>query len=75
MAKLHVKKGDNVTVTSGNDKGKSGKILRVFPKRGLILVEGVGARKKHAKPRRAGVRGQIIEIQHPIHLSNVKLKK
>jgi len=73
--KSHVKKGDTVTVIAGNDKGKSGKILRMFPREGLVLVEGVGMCKKHAKPRRAGVRGQIIEVQRPIHASNVKLKK
>ncbi|KKW36033.1 50S ribosomal protein L24 [Candidatus Adlerbacteria bacterium RIFCSPHIGHO2_01_FULL_54_23] len=73
--KLHVKKGDTVTVITGNDKGKSGKILRVFPKDNLVLVEGVGMRKKHAKPRRAGQRGQIVEVHHPIQASNVKAKK
>lgn len=72
MNTLHVKKGDTVTVIAGNDKGKSGKVVRVFPARGLVLVEGVSMRKKHQKPRRAGQRGQIVEKQHPIHVSNVR---
>ena len=73
--KLHVKKGDTVTVISGNDKGKTGKVIRAFPKHGLVLVEGVGMRKKHQRPRKSGQRGQIIDKQHPLHVSKVVLKK
>ena len=72
--KLHVKKGDTVVVTVGNDKGKSGKVLKVFPKLDLVVIEGVGMRKKHQKPRREGQRGQIIDKQFPIHISNVARK-
>ncbi len=75
MNTLHIKKGDTVTILSGNDKGKSGKIVRVFPKRGLVIVEGVGMRVKHQKPRKAGQAGQIVEKQHPIAASKVTLKK
>jgi len=75
MKKLHVKKGDSVTVLSGNEKGKSGKVLEVFPKLSLVLVEGVGMRKKHAKPRREGQKGQIIDKHFPIHSSNVARTK
>ncbi|HVZ75944.1 MAG TPA: 50S ribosomal protein L24 [Candidatus Paceibacterota bacterium] len=75
MNTLHVKKGDTVTVLSGNDKGKSGKVLETFPAKNLVVVEGVGMRKKHAKPRREGQKGQIIDKQFPIHASNVALKK
>ena len=73
--KLHVKKGDTVVVLSGVEKGKSGKILKAFPKFGLVLVEGVGTHKKHQKPRREGQQGQIIERQRPIRASKVALKK
>lgn len=73
--KLHVKKGDIVTVISGTDKGKTGKVIRAFPRRGLVLVEGVGMRKKHQRPRKQGQRGQIIDKQHPLHVSKVALKK
>jgi len=75
MTKLHVKKGDTVVVLSGNDKGKSGKIVRVFPKLGKVVVEGVNMRTKHQKPRKAGQAGQIIQKQHPIAASKVALKK
>jgi len=72
--KLHVKKGDAVTIISGNEKGKSGKVTKVFPKLGLVLVEGVGMRKKHQKPRREGQHGQIIDKQFPLHASKVAKK-
>lgn len=71
MNTLHVKKGDTVVVLSGNEKGKSGKVLEVYPKQDLVLVDGVGMRKKHAKPRREGQKGQIIDKHFPIHASNV----
>ncbi len=75
MNTLHIKKGDTVVVLAGNDKGKSGKVTKVFPKTSQVLVDGVGMRKKHAKPRREGQKGQIIEKQFPINSSNVSLKK
>jgi len=75
MNTLHIKKGDTVTVRSGNDKGKSGKVTQVFPKTGMVLVEGVGMRVKHAKPRRAGQKGQKVQAQHPIHASKVAKNK
>lgn len=75
MNTLHIKKGDTVKVLSGNEKGKSGKVLEVFPKLNLVLVEGVGMRKKHQKPRREGQQGQIIDKHFPIHASNVAKSK
>jgi large subunit ribosomal protein L24 len=75
MNTLHVKKGDTVVVRSGVDKGKSGKVLAVFPKEGMVVVEGVGMRVKHQKPRAAGQRGQIVQKQHAISASKVALKK
>ena len=75
MNTLHVKKGDTVTIRSGNDKGKSGKVVEVFPKLNKVIVEGVGMRTKHQKPRRAGQAGQIVQKQHPIAASKVALKK
>lgn len=71
MNTLHIKKGDTVTVRSGNEKGKTGKVLQTFPKLGLVVIEGVGMRKKHQKPRREGQKGQIIDKQFPIHASKV----
>ncbi len=74
ITKLKIKKGDTVTIITGADKGKSGKVTRVLPKLNMVIVEGVGKRVKHQKPRRAGQAGQIIEKYHPVHASNVAKK-
>ncbi len=71
MNTLHIKKGDTVVVLSGNEKGKTGTVLKVFPRRRLVLVEGVGMHKKSQRPRRQGQRGQIVDKQHPIQASKV----
>ena len=71
MNTLHVKKGDTVVVLAGNEKGKTGKVIKVFPKTGLVVVEGIGMHKKHQKPRTAGQKGQVIDKQHPIQASKV----
>jgi len=75
--KLHITKGDTVEVISGNDKGKRGQVIRVFPETGRILVDGVNVRKKHQKPRQSGdgsvSEGGIIEKPLPIHHSNAML--
>lgn len=60
-----------VVILAGNEKGKTGKILEVFPKTGLVVVEGVGMHKKHQKSRREGQKGQIIDKHHPIQASKV----
>jgi large subunit ribosomal protein L24 len=70
---MKIKKGDLVLVIVGKYKGKKGKVLRVFPKKNKVLVEGVNLLKKSIRPRREGEKGQIIEVPHPIDVSNVKL--
>ncbi|ACD91242.1 ribosomal protein L24 [Chlorobium limicola DSM 245] len=70
--KLHVKKNDSVVVISGNDKGKAGKVLRVYPQKGRVIIEGVNIRKRHMKPTQSHPQGSIIEREFPIHASNVK---
>ena len=72
QVRLHVKKNDTVVVIAGNDKGKTGKVLRVFPQKGRVIVEGVNIRKRHVKPTQAHPQGAIIEREFPIHSSNVK---
>ena len=72
---MHVKKGDNVIVLTGKDKGKSGKILRAFPKRDLILVEGVNMKKIHEKKKTQDGKGSVVEKAYPIHVSNVRAKE
>ncbi len=71
--KTHVKKGDQVTVISGNHKGKAGRVLRVITKKDQVLVEGVRMIKKHAQKSQDRPQGGIIEREGPIHISNVKL--
>jgi large subunit ribosomal protein L24 len=68
---MHVKKGDKVMVISGKDKGKTGVILKAFPKKDRVLVEGVNIVKKHAKPSQTNPQGGIISQEAPIHVSNV----
>ncbi|MDP3875031.1 MAG: 50S ribosomal protein L24 [bacterium] len=70
---MHVKKGDNVIVLAGKDKGKIGKILRAFPRKDQVLVEGVNAKKVHQRSKKGGTKGAIIEKNFPIHVSNVKI--
>lgn len=70
---MKIIKGDNVVVTAGKDKGKKGKVLRVFPSAERILVEGVLIRKKHIKPKKAGEKGQTVEQPTSLHISNVEL--
>jgi large subunit ribosomal protein L24 len=71
--KCHVKKGDQVEVTSGNFRGSSGKILAVFPGKQRVLVEGVRIIKKHLRKSQDNPSGKIAEREGPIHISNVKL--
>lgn len=70
---MHIKKGQTVTVLTGKDKGKSGEVLRAFPKMDKVIVGGVNKFKKHQKPKRSNEKGQIIEREMPIHVSNVRL--
>lgn len=70
---MHVKTGDKVKVISGKYKGKEGTILKSFPKQNRVLVEGVNIVKKHQKPSQANQTGGIVEVEAPIHVSNVML--
>ena len=71
--KLHIKKGDTVRILSGESKGKTGKVLRAFPKEGTVLVEGINLVKRHQKGTRKDQKGQIIEKLMPIRASKVAL--
>ena len=70
--KLKIKKGDNVVVITGRDKGKSGTVLRVLPKESRVLVQGINVVKRHSRPS-AGQSGGIVEKELSIHVSNVAL--
>ena len=69
--KLHVKKGDEVKVIAGNDKGREGRILAVFPEKERVLVEGINMRVHHDQPTQDNPQGGRIEREVSIHVSNV----
>jgi large subunit ribosomal protein L24 len=68
-----IKKDDEVVVISGRDKGTRGRVLKVFPDKDRVLVEGVGRVRKHQKPNQTNPQGGIIEKDMPIHVSKVML--
>ena len=70
---MKIKKGDTVVVITGKDKGKSGKVLEVFPKDDRVLVDGVNIIARHTKPRSAQDKGGIVKKSAPIHVSNVMI--
>jgi len=69
--KVHVRKDEEVVVITGKDKGKQGKVKKVLPKTGRVVVEGVNMVKKHTKPSAKNMQGGIIEMEAPLHSSNV----
>ncbi|MEK7370214.1 MAG: 50S ribosomal protein L24 [candidate division NC10 bacterium] len=73
MAQAHVRKGDMVVVVAGKERGKRGKVLRVLPAEGRVLVERLNMMKKHQRPTQKLRQGGIIEREAPLHLSNVML--
>lgn len=73
MKKLKLKKNDIVKVISGRDRGKQGKVFRVFPFRERLLVEGINLVAKHERPTRDNPKGGIIHREAPIHISNLML--
>lgn len=70
---MKIKKGDNVKIISGKDRGKNGKVLRVLDEGKKALVEGLNMVKKHSRPRRQGEKGQRISVPAAIHISNLML--
>jgi len=73
MQKLKLRRSDIVKVISGRDRGKQGKIFRVFPKNNQILIEGINLVAKHERPTRDNPKGGIIHREAPLHISNVML--
>jgi len=70
---MKIKKGDNVIVITGKDKGRKGKVLRILPKEGKIVVENINKIIKHIRPKKQGEKGQRVEMPVPFNISNVKL--
>ena len=72
MSKFHVKKGDQVTVIAGKEKGKSGKIIAVLTSKNRVIVEGLHMMKKHTRKSQQNPNGAIVEREGSVHISNVK---
>jgi large subunit ribosomal protein L24 len=70
---MKIKVGDNVRVITGSNKGKEGKVLKVLRTENKVLVDGVNIIKKHVKPNRENETGGILEVEAPLHISNVKV--
>lgn len=68
---MRIKKNDTVMILAGNYKGKTGKVLKVFPQKERVIVEGVNIRKRHTKPSQQNQQGGIVEKEAPINASNV----
>ena len=71
--KINFRKGDNVLVISGDDKGKKGKIVDIFPKKMRAIIESVNFLKKHVKPTQKVPQGGVIKQEGSLHISNIKL--
>ena len=67
----HIRKGDLVVVTTGNERGRTAKVLRVIPKHGRVVVEGVNVVRRHVKPNQRQPQGGVIEKELPIAIANV----
>lgn len=70
---MKLKKNDIVIIVAGNDRGKAGKILKVFPKNDRVIIEGINMRKRHTKPSQKNPQGGILEKEASIHVSNVMM--
>ncbi|KKU78161.1 MAG: 50S ribosomal protein L24 [Parcubacteria group bacterium GW2011_GWA2_47_7] len=70
---MHIKKGDQVVILSGDEKGKKGKVAHVMPRKGTAVVEGLNLKKKHQRSRSEGKKGQVIEVSMPLRVSKLAL--
>ncbi len=73
VTKLHVKKDDTVSILSGKDKGKTGRVLRVLPEKGRVVVESINIVKRHTRPNQQNSEGGILEKEATLDISNVQL--
>jgi large subunit ribosomal protein L24 len=73
VPKMNIRSGDTVLVRSGKDRGKSGKVLRIYPKAGTVLVQSVNFMKKHTRPSQRNQQGGVVEREAPVAVSNVML--
>lgn len=68
---LHIKKDDMVEIIAGNYKGSTGRVLHVYPEKNQVVVQGINISKKHVRPSRRNPQGGRIDVEQPIHISNV----
>lgn len=73
MSKLHIKKGDLVFVNAGEDKGKTGRVLRVIVDKQRAIVEGMNMVSKSTKPNAKNPQGGVVKVEAPIHISNLNV--
>lgn len=70
---MKIRKNDNVMVIAGNSRGRSGKVLKVYPEKQRVIIEGVNIMKRHSRPSQKNPQGGIVQREAPIHVSNVML--
>jgi len=70
---MKIRKNDTVIITAGKDRGKSGKVRRALPSEDRVIVEGLNMIKRHSRARKAARQAGIIELEAPLHVSNVML--
>lgn len=70
---MKIKKNDNVLVTKGKDRNKTGKVVGILPEKGKVVVSGVNMIKRHQKPKRSGQKGQILSVEAPLRVENLML--
>jgi large subunit ribosomal protein L24 len=70
---MKIKKGDNIKMLSGKDRGKTGKVLRVIPTSGKMIVEGLNLIKKHVRPKKQGEKGQRVSVPAAVNISNAMI--
>lgn len=72
---MNIKKGDTVKIISGDDKGKTGKVVKAIPAMNKIVVEGINVMKKHERSRKQGQKGQVVDVAMPMDVSNAVKQK
>jgi len=70
---MKIRKGDTILVRKGNDRGRTGKVMKVFVEKNGVLVEGIKIQKKHRRPKKEGEKGQVVEKPGLISISNVQI--
>jgi len=70
---MKIRKGDTILVKKGDDRGRTGKVMKVFPYKNSVLIEGINIQKKHRLPKKEGEKGQIVEKPGPMSISNIQL--